>query len=302
MLKKLLTYFLATRPQFFTAVIIPALLGTAIAYKDIGHISEIYLTITVVALLLCHGSINILNDYYDHKNGTDVINEERLSPFTGGSRVIQDGKLNPSEMFRFGSILAALAIGLGLYLAYEIGYVIIILGLIGISTGILYSSPFVFLASRGLGEFFVWLNFGVLTTVGSYYVQTGTFSIDVFVASLPIAFLITAVLFINEFPDYSADKKCGKTNLIVRLGKKRARLGVPILIVSAFISLLIGIKYGYLPTGSLIALIGSITGEYAIFRTLRYYDSPKLLPAIKATIVTHMLTGVLLIASYFIQF
>ncbi len=302
MLKTCLTYALATRPQFFTAVIIPALLGTVIAYKTQGQINGLYFIITMAALLLCHGSINILNDYYDHKNGTDEINEDRLSPFTGGSRVIQEGKLTPRQMLNFGIGLSLAALALGLYLTYELGYIILLFGAVGLSTGVLYSSSFVFLASRGWGEFFVWLNFGVLTTQGAYYVQTGAFSKEVFVASLPVAFLITAVLFINEFPDYNADKKSGKTNLVVRLGKKRARLGLPILMVLAFVSILVGIKYGYLPKASLIALLGSITGEYAIFRALRYYDSPKLLPAIKATIATHFLTGILLIGSYFIVF
>ena len=99
MTNKIKTYLLATRPQFFTAVIIPAILGTAIAFKVTSEFNGLYFTITLATLLLCHGSINILNDYFDHKNGTDEINTERLSPFTGGSRVIQDKILTPKEQY-----------------------------------------------------------------------------------------------------------------------------------------------------------------------------------------------------------
>lgn len=301
MANKIKTYFLATRPQFFTAVIIPATLGTAIAFKTTHQFNGLYFTITIATLLLCHGSINILNDYFDHKNGTDEINTERLSPFTGGSRVIQDNILSAKAMLNFGIIITVLAIIFGIYLIYELGSVILIFGIIGLSTGILYSSPFIFLASRGLGEFFVWLNFGVLTTTGAYYVQTQTISKEAFIASLPVAFLITAVLFINEFPDYTADKVAGKTNLVVRIGKEKARFCMPLLMASTYISLISGVIYHILPLISLIALLGAPIGLFSAFQTLKYSgQTPLLEPAIKATIGVHFLTGLLLIISYLI--
>jgi len=298
---KVIIYIKALRAQFFTAVLIPCLLGTAIAYSDRGEFKSLYFTITLLSLLLAHGAINAFNDYYDHLNGTDENNTGRLSPFTGGSRIIQDSLLTPKEMKNFALILTALATLGGIYLTYEIGYVVFLIALLGIMAGILYSSPFMFLSSLGLGEFFVFLSFGPLTLLGSYYVQAQNFSLSALIASLPIGFLIASVLYINQFPDYDADKEAGKTNLVVRLGKKTARYGIFILMAFTYLSIILGVIYGYLPFLSLIALFGAIFGGYSAFSLLfNYNNTPKLANPIKATIVAHFLTGLLLTVSYFL--
>lgn len=293
-----MTYFLAMRPQFFPAVVIPVCLGATVAwhYEGIFHLR--YFVLTLLAGILYHGGINVLNDYFDYLNGTDNINTTRLTPFTGGSRMIQEGSLTPRKTYLLGFTLLMVGTAIGLYLSYERGYKLLYIGVVGILSGYFYSAPPLFLAGRGLGEFLVGINFGILTVIGSYYVQTSAISLEAVFASLPLSFLIAALLYINEFPDYEADKAVGKNHLVVRLGKEGARKGFILLMIGAYGSIIIGVSLGYLPGITLLALTPGVFGIKAARGLYNNYDKiGELLPSIKATIATHSVTGVLLIVT-----
>jgi 1,4-dihydroxy-2-naphthoate octaprenyltransferase len=131
--------------------------------------------------------------------------------------------------------------------------------------GIVYSAPPFRMVYRGLGEAVVALAFGPLITVGAYYVQTGSFSPAPFYASMPVAFLIAAVLMINEFPDYEADKKAGKNQLVVKLGPDKAVRVYGLIVAFAYASILIGVLLGAMPFP---ALIGVLT----IFQAKKAYN------------------------------
>ncbi|HAO92379.1 MAG: hypothetical protein A2X99_04840 [Deltaproteobacteria bacterium GWB2_55_19] len=297
-MQRLKDFFLSTRPQFFPGIAVPVALGASVAWHTHSEFHPVRFIISLAAAILFHGGMNVLNDYFDFKNGSDNINTSALTPFTGGSRFIQNKRITPTETLSFGLTLVLLGSVAGLYLALTINPLLIVIGALGLLIGFFYSAPPVFLAGRGLGEAAVGLTFGVLTVLGAYLVQTGELGAQAFVSSLPMAFLIAALLYINEFPDYEADKKAGKRTLVVRLGPERGRWGILVILGGAYSSIVIGAATGALPRASLIAALSIVTALPGAIGLIRNYKGgPALIPSIKSVILAHLSTGILLIAS-----
>lgn len=297
-MRSLKTYFLSTRPQFLPAVLIPVGLGASTAWLNTGMFSFAKLALSLVAAACYHSGMNVLNDYFDYRNGTDNINRNALTPFTGGSRFIQNGGMTPNETLALGALLIAAGSAIGIYLALETGWGLALIGLAGLLSGVFYSAPPIFLVGRGLGEITVGLNFGLLTVMGSYMVQSGRVDAAAVIVSLPVAFLIAALLYINEFPDFEADRDSGKRTLVVRLGPGRARYFFIVFLAGAYLSVIIGAASGYLPPMSLLSLVSAAFAARAWAGLIRNYGKgAALLPSIKSVIAAHMSCGVLLMAA-----
>ncbi len=295
------TYFKATRPMFFTAVILPVLLGAAYARHAAGlnRDSSVWLLVlTLIAGVLYHAGMNVINDYFDYLGGTDNINDDRLTPFTGGSRMIQDGLMTPAGTLLLSLLLLAAGTAIGLYLVYLTGWGLLLIGAVGLFTGFFYSAPPLRLVGRGLGEATVGLNFGILTVIGSYYVQTGRFSLAAALISLPIGFLIAGLLYVNGFPDLEADRATGKVTLVVRLGAKTGARVLPLIFACSYVSLFVAVAAGFVPRLAYIAFLSLPFALMACVGVIRNYDKPALMLApIKMTVLAHFLTGVLLVVS-----
>ncbi len=299
---RLKTYFMAVRPQFLPAVMVAVGLGTTTAWYTHRAFDLTYFIVTSIAALLYHAGMNVLNDYFDYLNGTDNINKRPLTPFAGGSRMIQSGLMTGGETLMLASILLAAGTVAGLYLVMERGPVLLVIGLMGLLTGVFYSAPPLFLAARGLGEVTVGLDFGILATLGACFVQTGGLEPEAVASSLPITFLIAALLYINQFPDYEADKAAGKRNLVVRLGPERARWGMIVIVALAYLSIIAGAAAGLLPLLSLSALVTLVFSAPAVAGLFKnYLNGPALIPSIKRIILSHLSTGLLVMASQLIQ-
>jgi 1,4-dihydroxy-2-naphthoate octaprenyltransferase len=283
------------RIPFLTASLIPVFLGGAYASATLD---PFLFLLTLIGVLSLHSGANIVNDFFDFRNGTDLSNKNR-SNFSGGSGLLPE--LNPSSVYRTALLFFAIGAVAGLYLFILRGPIILILGLIGFISGYSYTSPKINFSSRGLGEVLVFLNFGILITLGTVFVQTSSLSLTTIIISLPVAFLITAVLFINQFPDYKADKKAGKKNLVVRLGRKKSVKIYESLMILTYISIILAVSLSYFPLISLISL-ATIPLAVKSIKTLRVHHSsfPHILPANASTIMNHLLTGVILIVSLLI--
>lgn len=297
--RKVKSWIKELRAPFFTASAVSVLLGTVLAWAHTGSFLLGYFLLTLAAGLGLHAGTNVLNDYFDHRSGNDELNREFIRPFSGGSRMIQLGLLTPLEVLTAGFLFFLLGGSIGLYLALERGLFILILGAIGVFSGMFYSWPRLNWASRGFGEFLVGLNYGVLMTLGAYYVQAQIVALEPVVASIPLAFLITAVLYINEFPDYEADLRVDKKTLVVRLGRKRAVFGFVALIAISYLSILVGVVLDILPFGTLAGL-GSLPFLLRAVTLSRahYASSSDLAPANAFTVMGHLLTGLLIMLSY----
>ena len=290
---------LEMRLPFLTASITPVLLGTGMAW---GMHAVFYLDLFLLTLIVgvcLHLGANISNDYFDHISTSDDINVEYVRPFTGGSRMIQLGWLSPREVLAGSFVAFGIAVAIGLYLAFTRDMLLLAFGMVGAVSGFFYTAPPFRFVSRGYGEVFIGLNFGVLMVLGSYYIQVLTLAWEPVIASLPIALLITAVLYINEFPDATADEAAGKLTIVVRLGKKRAATGYGILMAFVYGTMIFGILLNLV---SLYALVALTTMPLAIFATRHamehHSNTPLLVPANAATVVNHLLTGLYLTLAY----
>ncbi len=293
----LVFWFKASRPEFFTASIVPVAVGAAAAYHASGQMLWGYLLLTLVALMLLHAAANLANDYYDHLSGNDAVNVEYVRPFTGGSRLIQQGQAAPHHILLASLLCLSTGALLGLYLVWTRGWPILALGVVGGLSGFFYTARPLQLGYRGLGEIFIALDFGILPVLGTYYVQVQHFSLPALLASLPVTFLIMAVLWINQFQDLVADRSVGKRHWVVRLGRRRASYVYTGMVICAYFSLLVGVLGGGLPPTAILPVIALPLAVFAIRTALRYYDKlPLLLPANASTVALHLLAGVLLAA------
>jgi 1,4-dihydroxy-2-naphthoate octaprenyltransferase len=300
------TWLLATaRLPFLTASLIPVLVGTFVAWAQGWEFDILNFVLTLAGMALMHIGANISNDYYDYLSGTDDINEERVPPFTGGSRMIQLGVNSPQATRNYALLSYALASLIGVVLYFRVGWPIIAIGAFGVFCGWFYTAPPVRLSATGFGEVFLYLNFGVMPVLGSYLTQTGTLNpananvLEALLASIPVACFITMVLWINQYPDAKADEVAGKRHLVVRLGKKRAVWGYILLLVIAYVDVVASVILGRMALGALTMLLSLPTAlRAAAILQAHYDDSPALAPALGMTIQVQFLGGLLLSLGY----
>ncbi|NNC77360.1 MAG: 1,4-dihydroxy-2-naphthoate octaprenyltransferase [Woeseiaceae bacterium] len=213
-------YFHATRPKFFPASLLPVLAGSAWGFMVSGQFDAAIFGIALVATLCVHAGANVLNDVGDDAGGTDRQNEDRIYPYTGGSRFIQAGILSASGMARLGITLLSIATVAGFWLFLVKGPMVLWFGIAGVLLATLYSLGPVRLSAVGLGEISVGVAFGILPVVGSAWLQSGTIDVGLVMFALPISAWVAAILLINEVPDIVPDEATGKRTLAVRLGNK----------------------------------------------------------------------------------
>lgn len=247
-----------------------------------------------------HMGTNIINDYFDFQSGCDVINVDGFPPITGGSHVLVEGLVKPRSAYIAALSLFIVAAIIGVTLSLSVGWIIMVLGLIGVISGYFYVQH---LAPRGLGEIAVGINFGPLMVFGSYYVQAQSITLAPFIASVPVGLLITAVLWINEIPDYEADKKVKKKTLVVRVGRGRAADLYGIIVIGAYAWIITMVILGQMPLTLMSTLITLPLAIKAITTARKYHDKPRVMIAANlSTIKIHLLFGLLMIAGYVIQY
>ena len=294
-LTKIFTWMVIMRLPFLSATFVPIFAGAAVTSMLGQDVSWGWLLLTLLAGSLLHIGTNTSNDYFDHISGTDARNYNYSNKgLNGGSRSIQMGLISPKGILTVAIIAFTLSAVAGIPLIIKSGLSILWLGLIGFFSGLFYTAPpFKFSSRKGMGELLIGLNFGPLMVAGSALVQTGQLLPQAFLAGIPIGFLIAAVVYMNEFPDYDSDKATGKNTLIVVFGPEKARAGYVALVASAFASIVILAFNGTVPMLSLIALLAVYFGFTATRTLYKYYNNRLLQPANWGTIIMHSVTGVL---------
>ena len=214
-------YVLAMRPRFLTAAVWSLALGQTWGGVQAGRIDWPVFWGAVFGVVAAQAAANVLNDVYDDITGADKANADYIFPYTGGSRLIQNGLLSRRQMWRWGLWLIALAELAAGGLAAVRGLWVLALAGIGGLVGLFYSMVPVRLSARGLGEAAVGLGFGVLPVVGGAGLQAGGAALaggaaQVACLGLASAAWVSAILLINEVPDAPADAATGKRTLVVR--------------------------------------------------------------------------------------
>ena len=257
--------FLATRPPFFVASVMPVLVGTAWAEAVAHRFNGLLLALALGATALAHAATNIYNDVSDDLIGADAGNIDRMYPFTGGSRFIQSGLLSRQDMMRLALGLTVAALALGAWLAVLRGPGVILFGVAGILIGLLYSLPGVQLSARGVGELAVAAGLGALPLLGAAWLQAGTVDGGAILISIAVSAWVAAILMINEVPDIAADRRADKRTLAVRWGAAGARRVYATLTVIALVANLAAVARHALPTWfAAAAVVLTLLGWFAL--------------------------------------
>ena len=278
----------AVRPYAFTASVTPVLVGTAVAVYH-GMFNAVLLLATLVAAMAIHAATNLTNDYYDHVRGVDAT--QPIGP--GGA--IQEGLLSPRAVLTGALVLFALSGVLGLWLVAVRGWPILVIGVLSILAGYAYTGGPLPLGYVGLGDLTVFLFMGVVTVVGSYYVQTGSVTAAAIWASLPVAALVDGILVVNNLRDIDNDRAKGKRTFATLIGRGPTRAFFLMLLLFAYLSVMLAVVLEVLPPGALLVFL-TLPSAAAVWTVVRGTDEalPLTVGGIRGTAQLHMKVGVLL--------
>ena len=244
-------WFLASRPWSFSMTAISVSVGSALAALHGSFSWPLYL-FTLVSMVILHAATNLINDYYDVLSGVDY---DAVSTAQYRPHPLLEGKLKPAHV-RYGSyLLYGLAIIAGLYLSVTRGWIIFVIGVIGVVSSFTYTAPPFKYKYKALGEFSVFLMWGPLMVQGAYYVQRQALSKEAFFVSLPFGALVALVLLVNNLRDMNHDQEKGIVTLPMVIGRSNGIRLYVTLVVVAYLSVLWMSFMGPLRLWSLMVLI-----------------------------------------------
>ena len=285
----------AVRPFAYTASATPVMLGAVLAWHlppTDGSTLWALLPAILLAGVLFHTGANLVSDYYDYTGGVD------RKGTMGGSGVLVEGLMRPSSIFRGGIVAFAFGTLLGLGMTYFRGWPLLVLGAVGFLGGFFYCGTPVGLKYRGLGEVVIFLLFGPLMVVGSYFVLTGAFTWLVVAISLPVGFLVAAIVQANNLRDIADDRASGMRTASIAFGSRFAAFEYFAMLAAAYASVAVMIALGVLPVwASLVAL--SLPPAMKTVGVIRasFGDTGASLASIdEMTAQVHLAFGVLLMA------
>lgn len=290
--------FLETRPQFLLLTPVCVSVGFAAAVYE-GYFNGLHLVLALIGALLAHISVNVLNDYFDYKRGTDLLTVK--TPFSGGSGFLPKGLVKPEDAFKlgFGSLIIGLIIG-----AYFIYNYLVLLPIVALAAFLIYAyTPL--LTKVGVTEVFPGLGFGPLMVIGAYVTQlpVGSFPISptVILASIPVGILVSNLLFVNEIPDYDADLKTGRRHGVILLGKKMSSRAYVLFLALAYASIVIPVILNLLPPYVLLGLATIPIAVKASKGVLKNFDqTDKLVPSLGQNVLVVLATPVLVTIGFLI--
>ena len=284
-------YMQALRAPFLAGSLTPILIGGGYAFLQSSFDTPRFV-LCLLGVGALHLGANLINDYYDAR-GSDPINR-RLTPFSGGSRVIQDGTVPSRGVLVMALGFFGLGLACGILLALTGRPLVLFIGALGFGAGWLYSASPVQLMARGFGEIVIFFAFGPLITLGTCYALCGALGWDAFLVGIPHGFLIAEVIWINQFPDHEADRATGKRNLVVRWGLERARVIYVGILLLSFVSVALLPARAKVPLSVLAALLALPLGVKASVVLWREYRSHEgIVPAQALTIQTLVVQGLL---------
>ncbi len=243
-------WFQAVRAFSFTASAVPILVGSFLAWleMDSGFNWGIF-TIVLFAGVIFHAATNLISDYFDFIKGVDT------KETYGSSRLLPAGMMTPRQVLWGSILLWAVGIGLGFWLVYLVGKPILILGIIGFIGGIFYTADPIGIKYKALGDPWVFVLMGPLMVLGAYIAQGLPFGWHVIWVSLPVGFLVAAILHANDFRDLEDDARAGFKTLSIMGGRKFSAYQYYFLLVGAYVSVLIMVVTKVLSPWSLIVFV-----------------------------------------------
>jgi 1,4-dihydroxy-2-naphthoate polyprenyltransferase len=254
----------AIRPRTLPVAVVPVLVGTALAWHDVGTVSWLVFAATVAAAILIQVATNLHNDVSDFERGADDP-ATRLGP----RRATAEGWLSAAAVRR-GAVLAFSGAGaLGLWLAWVGGWPILAIGLASIACAWAYSGGARPIAYSALGEFFVWLFFGVAAVAGTYFLQAGRFELTALAAGALLGMPAAAVLVVNNYRDRDNDARAGRRTFAVVFGARASRIEYAVLMLLPF-----ALLPPFAATGGLGWLAPLLAAPWAVMLVRRFATQP----------------------------
>jgi len=270
--------------------------GLAITWWNTNDITIVDAILTMCGVLALHASVDLLNDYWDFKRGIDT--KTHRTKMSGGSGVLPDGLLKPSQVYAAGIVSLIIGAAIGMYFVATDGIVIGIILAFAVLSIYFYSIKIV---NWGLAEVFVGIK-GSMIVIGTYFVQTTDITEQAVLGGIVIGALSSLVLFITSFPDHDADKTKGRKTLVISLGKERACSILWVFPVITHGITIIAVYFEVFPIFCLLILLTIPLIIRSGLKLKQNYDKLiNLIPIMSSTIYFSRITGVLLIVGFLVN-
>lgn len=283
----------AARPQTLAAALVPVMVGASIAATDYALRWDTTLVALFCAFAIQIGT-NFANDYFDHVKGADT--PDRI----GFERATSMGYISPAAMLNATIMTMAIAFVAGLYLVWVGGWVVLLIGVLSLLFGVLYTGGPYPLGYNGLGDLFVFIFFGIVAVTGTYYVNALEWSFFSFLASLPVGALCVNILVVNNLRDVEQDRVTGKRTLGVLLGEKALKAEYIVMLLTAYaIPIWLWLQPSY--NASILLPLISLPGAFVLTRqVITHEDKSTLNRTLERTAQFMVLYGILFTAGILI--
>lgn len=266
--------------------------GVGTAVWQTGRVNLLEVVLVLIAGVAAHACVNVFNEYFDFKSGLDF--RTARTPFSGGSGTLQALPQLAPAAFALAMALGGLTALIGLYFLAVRGWGLLPLALAGFVIAYVYTNwltknPFVCLATPGTG-------FGLIFVLGTHYALTGTYTWTAAVASLVPFFLVSNLLFLNQFPDVEADRTVGKKHFPLVIGRRKSAYIYGAFLLGTYLAIVVGIVLGLLPWPCLLGLLTTPLAWRAFRGAVQHADDiPNLIPIlglnVEITLLTPLLTA-----------
>ncbi|MEL7122882.1 MAG: prenyltransferase [Bacteroidota bacterium] len=285
----------AVRAPFLIMSLLPVVLGGIIAYSN-QNFNLLFWVLVLVGVLLAHSAADLFDDFYDFRTGNDGSKEHKFH-----DNPLFKGQISIKQVLTAAILCTVIASFIGVYLLVEVGMPVFYLMLGGAFILFFYTAPPFRLNYHGLGEIVIFLSFGPMIILGTYYVITGDLHLEPLIISIAPGIFTMNVGLISNIFDYDDDIKHNKKSIPVRFGRQN---GVNVLIggtILAYVSIIIGMIIGWLPYSCGLAFLGVPFALGAIKNAKQYDDHTHLIPARLNAIKLASVTSVLLSVGYVIE-
>jgi 1,4-dihydroxy-2-naphthoate octaprenyltransferase len=278
------------RAPFLILAVSCAVLGLGVAVWTTGGVRPLDVVIVFIGAVCTHIAVNALNEYFDFRSGLDL--KTTRTPFSGGSGTLPAQPALASQALAIGLGALAIALAVGIYFLIVRGWALLPIGLAGVLVIVAYTplltrNAILCLIAPGLG-------FGPLMVVGVAVALTGQYTWPAFIASLAPFFLVSDLLLLNQFPDVEADRSVGRKHLLIVAGRRAGSLVYSAFLLLAYVTIILGVVFGWLPPACLLGLLTLFAAVPAIVGANRHAaDIPKLVPSLVMNVLVNLLTPAL---------
>lgn len=293
----------ASRFGVIPVMLIPIVLGTVGAYVWEGVFHPVLFAITFVGAAAAHLFSNMVNDLWDFRNGTDVEAHNNPEVITTNSGYLSGGLVTERLFAAITWSLLAIAVLSGVVLSIYSGWEILWFVAGGALIAYFYVAPPLRFGYRGKGysELSIFIAFGLMPVLGTYFVQTGHFSLKPILLSFPVGLLTTLLLFNHHFLHWKADQQVGKRTLVVVWGERKALVFSRLLLIVAYASLVLCVAVGVLPIYALLALLTALPA-ISVYRGLKSHNSSTAyLPLMGASLKASVRCGAIMALTLWVQ-